>query len=387
MAEQRYQAVLAVIGEGSTVSEVAGRWGVSRQSVHAWLARYEAGGLRGLADRSHRPGSCPHQMDPQIEARVLELRRVHRSWGARRITFELGRLGVRDLPSESGVYRALVRAGLIEPGGRRRRAEHWRRWERGAPNELWQMDVVGGFLLADGSHAKALTGIDDHSRFCVSAALMARERTRPVCEALAGALARHGVPQQILTDNGKVFTGRFAHPPVEVLFDKICRENGVDHLLTAPRSPTTTGKIERFHRTLRAEFDTAQVFTSLTTAQQALDEWVGYYNTQRPHQALGMATPASRFTGQALSPAARPADLSALAPDRSGEDWVARKVGPNGVVCVSWQQVSVGKHHAGQRCDVHVGRDLLQFWVGSDLLKTVQRTSSGEVRKKNAART
>ena len=105
MAEQRYQAVLAVIGEGSTVSEVAGRWGVSRQSVHAWLARCEAGGLEGLADRSHRPGSCPHQMDPQAEARVLELRRVHRSWGARRIRFELGRLGVSPVPSESGVYR------------------------------------------------------------------------------------------------------------------------------------------------------------------------------------------------------------------------------------------------------------------------------------------
>jgi len=148
---------------------------------------------------------------------------------------------VAPLPSESGVYRALVRAGLIEPGGRRRRAEHWRRWERGAPGELWQMDVVGGFLLADGSHAKALTGIDDHSRCCVSAALMARERTRPVCEALAAALTRHGVPQQILTDNGKVFTGRFARPPVEVLFDKICRENGIDHLLTAPRTLSLRG--------------------------------------------------------------------------------------------------------------------------------------------------
>jgi transposase len=75
VAEQRYQAVLAVIGEGGTVSEVAGRWGMSRLSVHAWLARYEAGGLEGLADRSHRPASCPHQMDPAIEARVLELRR------------------------------------------------------------------------------------------------------------------------------------------------------------------------------------------------------------------------------------------------------------------------------------------------------------------------
>jgi transposase InsO family protein len=245
---------------------------VSRQSVHAWLARYEAGGLEGLADRSHRPRGCPHQMSPQTEVRVLELRRVHRSWGARRIAFELARLGLEPVPSESGVYRALVRAGLIEAGGRRRRKEEWRRWERGAPMELWQMDVVGGFLLADGSHAKALTGIDDHSRFWVSAALMARERTRPVCGALAAALAQFGVPQQILTDNGKVFTGRFGHPPAEVLFERICRENGIDHLLTAPRSPTTTGKIERFHRTLRAESGTRQVFSSLTTAQQALDE-------------------------------------------------------------------------------------------------------------------
>jgi transposase len=148
VAEQRYQAVLAVIGEGGTVTEVAGPWGVSRQSVHTWLARYEEGGLEGLSDRSHRPDSCPHQMAPGVEARVLEMRRIHRSWGARRICFELGRAGVAPVPSESRVYRALVRAGLIEPGGRRRRKEQWRRWERGSPNELWQMDVVGGFLLA-----------------------------------------------------------------------------------------------------------------------------------------------------------------------------------------------------------------------------------------------
>jgi transposase InsO family protein len=108
------------------------------------------------------------------------------------------------------------------------------------------VDVVGGFLLADGRHAKALTGVDDHSRLCVSAELMTREQTRAVCEGLAAALVRWGVPQQILTDNAKVFTGRFAHPPVEVLFDRICRENGIGHLLTTPRSPTTTGKIERF---------------------------------------------------------------------------------------------------------------------------------------------
>ncbi len=279
MAEQRYRAVLAVIGEGQTVKDVAAAVGVSRQTLHAWLARYEADGLEGLADRSRRPASCPHQMPAEVEARVLELRRRHPSWGPRRIAFEIARLGVGSAPSESAVYRCLVRAQQIVPVRRRRPRREWRRWERGAPMELWQMDVVGGFLLADGTRAKALTGIDDHSRFCVSAMLMPRERTRPVCEALAAAMRAHGVPEQILTDNGRVFTGRFFAPPVEVLFDRICRENGVEHLLTAPRSPTTTGKIERFHRTLRAEFDTARVFGSLRTAQAALDEWVAYYNT------------------------------------------------------------------------------------------------------------
>jgi transposase InsO family protein len=390
VAEQRYLAVLGVIADGRDVKEVAAQWGVSRQTMHAWLAKYESGGLEGLADRSHRPRSCPHQMPGEVEAAVLELRRTRPYWGPRRIAFELAKRGVVAPPSASAVYRALVRAGLVESQPRRRRGEKWRRWERSRPMELWQMDVVGGFLLADGTHAKALTGVDDHSRYCVSALLMPRERTQPVCEGLASALRRYGVPEQILTDNGKVFTGRFHHPPVEVLFDRICRENGVEHLLTRPRSPTTTGKIERFHRTLRAEFDTARVFASLATAQGALDEWVSYYNEQRPHQALGYDTPGVRFeqrpvgaTGQVgqVVPSVRPV------PDGDGESWVARKVCSNGIVCVSWQQVSIGKHRAGQRCDVLVTPEVLQFWIDDELLKTVPRRSTGEVRKKYAAGT
>ena len=145
------------------------------------------------------------------------------------------------------MYRCLVRAGVIDPVKRHRRKERWKRWERGGPMELWQLDVVGGFLLADGTSAKALTGIDDHSRFCVSARLMPRERTQLVCDGFLAAMRTHGVPQQVLTDNGKLFTGKYAKPPVDVLFDRLCRENGFDHLLTKPASPTTTGKIERFH--------------------------------------------------------------------------------------------------------------------------------------------
>jgi transposase len=200
VGEQRYQAVLKVIGDGETVKDVAAAWGVSRQTVHAWLAKYEAGGLEGLAQGSHRPWSCPHQMDSVAEVAVLEMRRAHPSWGPRRLHFELARAEVERLPSESAIYRALVRHDQIGSDGRRARAEHWRRWERGRPNELWQMDTVGGFVLADGTKAKALTGIDDHSRFCVSAQLMPREGSRRVCEGLALAMRRHGVPEEILTD-------------------------------------------------------------------------------------------------------------------------------------------------------------------------------------------
>jgi transposase InsO family protein len=377
VTEQKYQAILAVVGDGRTVAEVAAQWRIDRRTVHRWLARYEAEGLEGLAERSHRPASCPHQMPAEVEAMVLELRRAHKYWGARRLVLELARRRAEPAPSESAVYRCLVRAGVIDPVKRHRRKDTWKRWERGQPMELWQMDTVGGFLLADGTTAKALTGVDDHSRFCVSARLMPRERTQLVCDGFAAALKAYGVPEQVLTNNGKVFTGRFAQPPVEVLFDRICRLNGVEHLLTQPRMPTTTGKIERFHRTLRVEFDTRQVFSNLKTAQEALDEWVTYYNTGRTHQALGDATPSSRF-----QPAAR-----TLLPERNGEQWVSRSVSRNGVVCVGWQQVSVGKNYSGSACDVLVSDKLLQFWVGNELLKTVARTTTGEIRKKRAGGT
>ena len=311
MTEQRYDAVLGVLSEGRTVMEVASQWGVSRRTLHRWLARYEADGLEGLPDRSHRPERCPHQMRAEVEVLVLELRRAHRYWGARRLALELMRKRVTPAPSKSSVYRCLVRAGVIEPDKRHRRKEIWKRWERGGPMELWQMDVVGGFLLADGTSAKALTGIDDHSRFCVSARLMPRERTQLVCDGFLAALRVHGVPQQVLTDNGKVFTGKYARPPVDVLFDRLCRENGIDHLLTQPRSPTTTGKIERFHRTLRIEFDTRRPFTSLPVAQQALDEWVTYYNTNGRTRRSVMPLPSHASTPRpGLSRSRRPGRIA-----------------------------------------------------------------------------
>ena len=244
VAEQRYRAVLEVL-DGAPVTEVARRFGVSRQTVHAWLRRYAAeGGIGNLADRSSRPRSCPHQMPAAVEARVLVLRDGHPVWGADRIRWELAHEGVDPVPGRSSDLSGAGPQRADRPEARRRRRSDYRRWQRGRPMELWQMDVVGGIHLADGVEVKCVTGIDDNSRFVVSAKLVARATARPVCEALLAALHRHGVPEQILTDNGKVFTGRFGPNGAssEVLFDRICAENGIKHLLTAPRSPDHDGE-------------------------------------------------------------------------------------------------------------------------------------------------
>jgi transposase InsO family protein len=281
--EQRYRAVLEGLEEGVSVTEVA------RQTVHTWLRRYAEDGMGGLADRPSRPVSCPHQMPAQVEARILGMRREHPGWGPSRIRFELERAGVVPLPGRSAVYRALVRHGLVQARKRRRRREDYRRWERPRAMDLWQMDVMGRVFLADGTEVKIVTGIDDHSRFAVCAKAVMRATARPVCQALREALARHGIREQILTDNGKVFTARFGRGPGPVLFDRICADNGIRHLLTKPYSPTTTGKVERLHKTMRAEFFRAASGRHATLAelQAALDAWVADYNTARPSSPAG----------------------------------------------------------------------------------------------------
>jgi len=384
VVEQRYQAVLAVIRDGVPVVEVARRFDVSRQAVHRWLRWYEQQGLGGLADRSHRPPRCSHQMDAAVEVWVLEARRRNPGWGPRRLVHEAVRAGVSPVPSRSGVYRLLKRHNLIDPEARKRRSRKFKRWERGGPMELWQLDIVGGMSLANGREVKILTGIDDHSRFVVCAGVMARATSKAVCEHFAAAMRRYGVPAEVLTDNGKQFTGRFGPKDVEVLFDRICRENGIDHLLTAVRSPTTTGKVERFHRTLREEFMSGRVFDSITHAQEELDTWIATYNQDRPHSSIGMVYPADRFT--AVADSARSADTTALQSTRVGDDWVTRTVAANGLVSIAWQQISCGKYRAGRQVDVHVTATTIEIWDGQELARTVLRTNNKEVRKKRGDR-
>ncbi|CAM4395006.1 integrase core domain-containing protein [Nocardiopsis rhodophaea] len=206
------------------------------------------------------------------------------------------------------MHRVLVRNGLVNHQVQVHRRVY-KRWQRDAPMQLWQMDIMGGVFLADGRECKLVTGIDDCSRFITIAAVV-QPSGRAVCQAFIEAMRRFGVPSEVLTDNGKQFTGRYSKPvPAEVMFERVCRENGITQRLTKPRSPTTTGKIERFHKTLRREMlDHAGPFADPAAAQAAIEAWVDAYNHTRPHQSLDMATPA-----QAFRPHRLPADSSATA--------------------------------------------------------------------------
>jgi transposase InsO family protein len=393
VVEQRYRAVIAVL-DGARVTEVAAEVGVSRQSVHAWLARYRAAGLAGLADRSQRPRSSPNQASPEVEARVCELRRAHPRWGAQRIVHELmrGPAVSEGLPSRSTVHRILVRNGLVVTRARRRKRSDYVRWQRPAPMALWQLDVVYGPRLVDTStgelrEARIVTGVDDHSRFCVIARVVERATGRAVCLAFSEALGRFGAPEEVLTDNGKQFTDRFGRGG-EVLFDKICRRNGIVHRLTAPSSPTTTGKIERFHQTLRRELlDDARPFTSLLDAQAAIDGWVREYNAERPHQSLETkvpVTPAERFQPapdeqRELLPLWLPGSLASV-PEPAGTPTAERAIDagaapapavdggpvefdrvvpPSGNLWAMGRQFWLGPQRAGQT---------VRFWAGVDVI-------------------
>ena len=379
LVEQRYKAVREVL-DGATVIDVARRNGVVRQTVHDWLRRYGAGGLAALVDSSSKPQSCPHQMAPEVEAAILELRRAHPGWGPRTIGHRLQREGIDPVPGRSSIYRCLVRHGLIDPQARRKRRSDYRRWERSRAMELWQMDIVGGVILTGGREAKIVTGVDDHSRFCISAYVVARATARPTCDALALAMRTHGVPDQVLTDNGKVFTGRFGPGTGEVLFDRICRENGIRHLLTAPRSPTTTGKVERFHKTLRREFLTGKVFASIEEAQDALDVWVHHYNHERPHQSIGMVAPFERFR----LAASQPVEATTAAPPPENDALVSagqvpattRRVGANGLISFASAKYRAGVWLVGQDVTVVCDGGLVHLQHRGVLIATHARRHS-----------
>ena len=271
--------------------ELCRRFKISPKTGYKWLQRYKLAGLEALKDRSRRPHRSPRRTDQTTEQEVISLRAESLDcWGGRKPSRQLLDRGGPEL-APSTITKILHRHGLIEPE-RSAAATPWQRFERGVSNELWQMDFKGHFALVAGARCHPLTVLDDHSRFAVLLKACTDQRGVTVQNALTSVFRRYGLPAAMLMDNGSPWGDRDL--PFTGLSLWLIRL-GIRVTHGRPYHPQTQGKDERFHRTLMAEVIGRRAFADLAECQRRFDQWRVVYNTQRPHEALALATPAARY--------------------------------------------------------------------------------------------
>jgi transposase InsO family protein len=323
--------------EGANVAGLCRRFAISRKTAYKWLGRAAAG--EGFADRSRCPLESPSRTAASIEAAVLELRALHPTWGGRKIRKRLVDLGGRMVPAASTISGILRRHGLIDPDEAGKHTA-FQRFEHARPNALWQMDFKGHFACGAG-RCHPLTVLDDHSRFSICLAACDNERTETVRQQLTARFQCYGLPERINVDNGSPWgEGPGYHfTPLTVWLARL----GIQVSHSRPYHPQTNGKDERFHRTLKADVIQGRLFNDLGQCQMAFDRWRTIYNTERPHEAIGMAVPASRYQ---ISPHPFPATLPE--PQYRPDD-IVRKAQQGGDTHFKGRVVKLPSAFAGQR--------------------------------------
>jgi transposase InsO family protein len=288
----REEFVQLAMQDGVNKRELCRRFKISPQTGYKWLRRYAAQGARGLEDRSRRPHQSPSRTKAAIEQQVIELRAESRNcWGGRKLSRQLLKRGGPQL-APSTITSILRRAGLIDPA-LAAAATSYRRFERSEPNEPWQMDFKGHFPLVNGRRCHPLTVLDDHSRFALVLSACGDERADTVQAALTTTFRRCGLPAAMLMDNGGPWAGGPEHSWTSLSLWLVRLGIHVSH--GRAYHPQTQGKDERFHRTLQVELLRHFNFTSLEHCQREFDRFRDRYNVERPHDALGLETPASRY--------------------------------------------------------------------------------------------
>jgi transposase InsO family protein len=286
VVDERREFVRLARMEGANRRELCRRFGIHPSTGYKWLGRGE-----DLEDRSRRPHTSPSKIAPAVEARILTVRDEHPAWGARKIQRRLKGTEPPPPRAASTVHASLVRNERIrpQPGGKAAKL----RFEKPAPNLLWQMDHKGWIRLGDGMKCHPLTIVDDHSRYAIGLDACADQQGTTVRACLEEVFRHYGLPEAFFVDNGPPWGdssgARWTKLGVWLL------KLGIAVLHSRPYHPQSRGKNERFHRTLRHEVLELERFGSLGQAQRAFDRWRPIYNHERPHEALGLDVPASRY--------------------------------------------------------------------------------------------
>jgi transposase InsO family protein len=321
---------------GACISDLCGRFGISRKTGYKWLGRSTLG--VEVHDLSRRPDSSPRRTPPGLEAHILTIRQRYPFYGGRKIRGKLLQEGIEHPPAASTITSILDRNGLLSP--QRRRTRNWQRFEAPAPNALWQMDFKGHFAL-DRGRCHPLTVLDDHSRFCLGLVACPDEQGITVNSRLVPIFECYGLPERMLMDNGGPWgsSGQGLHTRLSAGLIRL----GITVSHGRPLHPQTQGKDERFHRTLKLEVISQRpVWHDNAEVQSAFDRWRPEYNFERPHEALGFEVPASRY-----APSLRPYP-GALPAVEYDSDFAVRRVQQNGRVKLKGRRFFVGKAFAGE---------------------------------------
>jgi transposase InsO family protein len=276
----------------ATIRELCRRFRISSRTAYKWLNRLKQEGLEGWRERCHRPHPSPPRTAAQVERAVLKVQDEHPAWATRKLRARLEALGKSQIPAPSTIPLILQRHQRIDPA---ESAKHkaFQRFEHEAPNQLSQMDFKGYFLLSNEQRCHPLTVLDDPSRLALCLEACADQQTETVQQPLTAMFRRSGLPERIHVDKGSPWGDDSDHPYTPLAVWLLRLYIAVSH--SRPYHPQTQGQEERFHRTLEAEVIRGSQFRSFSQGQPRFDQWRYTYNQERPHQALEMAVPASRY--------------------------------------------------------------------------------------------
>lgn len=317
----------------ANITAICEELGISRKTAYKWIQRYNEEGIEGLSNLSKRPTTSPTRTSEEMIALILKARNTEH-WGGRKLRQYLINEGIKGLPSESTFNRILLRCGAVEEEESEKR-QHFIRFERSEPNELWQMDFKGHFKLHDKGRCHPLTILDDHSRFSICIKACVTEDEKSVRRGLEEAFVNYGLPKEMTMDNGSPWRGSQRHlSKLTVWLMRL----GIIVRHSTPNHPQTQGKLERFHRSLKEEVLKYHQFSSLENAQERFDEWRWTYNNKRPHEAINLLCPKDRY---APSPRAFPEILSEI--EYSSDDEI-KKVGSGGTIYFKQKHYFIGFH-------------------------------------------
>lgn len=321
------------VRSGVNMSEACRDFGISRPTGYKWLRRYDREGVDGLRDRSRRPLRVSLTDPDMVEAIIRE--RSRRKWGARKIRKRLETLGSNP-PSERTVNRILKREGLQD--SRRGEPETPQRFERSRPNALWQMDHKSAIRGKWRSRAVPFVVLDDHSRYLLCLRALADKGLDSTWRWLWWLFGEVGLPESILSDNDMVFAGRNGPSQVEARLMLL----GIEVIHGRPYHPQTQGKVERFNGTLQRELLRDGVFEGPSDLQESFDQFRYEYNFERPHEALDLEVPASRYMpSNRLRPSVLP---EVFYPEAA----LLRKVDSGGRISFRNERVEVGGGISGE---------------------------------------